>query len=138
MDDDLLFAKIKDIIVKTFISVEPLLNSSFQMNVPHRNNCFQVFGFDIMVDYRLNPWLLEVNLSPSLACDSPLDQKIKSNMITDLFNLAGFHNQSQPDKDDDEKLPAKGSETPKNDNHDHNRKTQVKAERRGGSTNVYL
>ena len=89
MDDDLLFAKIKDIIVKTFISVEPLLNSSFQMNVPHRNNCFQVFGFDIMVDYRLNPWLLEVNLSPSMACDSPLDMSIKSNLVCDAFNIMG-------------------------------------------------
>ena len=65
-----------------------------------------------MVDYKLNPWLLEVNLSPSLACDSPLDQKIKSNMISDLFNLAGFQINEHNDKDDDTK---KGVETPKND-----------------------
>lgn len=92
IDDKQLFSKIKDIIIKTFISVEPILNSAFQMNVPNRNNCFQLFGFDIMVDDKLNPWLLEVNLSPSLSCDSPLDQKIKANMISDLFNLAGFVN----------------------------------------------
>ena len=45
-----------------------------------------------MVDDRLNPWLLEVNLSPSLACDSPLDQKIKGNLLADLFNLVGVVN----------------------------------------------
>ena len=45
-----------------------------------------------MIDDRLNPWLLEVNLSPSLACDSPLDQKIKANMLSDLFTLVGIHN----------------------------------------------
>ena len=45
-----------------------------------------------MIDDKLNPWLLEVNLSPSLSCDSPLDQRIKGNLISDLFNLAGFVN----------------------------------------------
>ena len=73
IDDKMIFAKIKDIIIKTFMSVEPVLNQTFQMNVPNRSNCFQLFGFDIMVDDKLNPWLLEVNLSPSLSCDSPLD-----------------------------------------------------------------
>ena len=40
-----------------------------------------------LIVYR--PWLLEVNLSPSLATDSPLDVKIKSNLILDTFNLIG-------------------------------------------------
>jgi tubulin polyglutamylase TTLL5 len=33
---------------------------------------------------------MEVNLSPSLATDSPLDVKIKSNLLVDTFNLAGI------------------------------------------------
>ena len=65
------------------------------MNVPHRNNCFQLFGFDIMIDDELNPWLLEVNLSPSLACDSPLDHRIKAKLVSDLFNLVGVPNIDQ-------------------------------------------
>jgi tubulin polyglutamylase TTLL5 len=32
---------------------------------------------------------LEVNLTPALGCDSPLDQKIKANVIADLFSMAG-------------------------------------------------
>ena len=51
--------------------------------------CFEILGFDILVDSDLKPWLLEVNLSPSLACDSPLDLSIKSNLVCDAFNLAG-------------------------------------------------
>jgi tubulin polyglutamylase TTLL5 len=43
-----------------------------------------------MIDANLNPWLLEVNLSSSLSCDSPLDHKIKAEMLADLFNLAGI------------------------------------------------
>jgi tubulin polyglutamylase TTLL5 len=42
-----------------------------------------------MLDSDLNPWLLEVNLAPSLSADSPLDYNIKSNLIVDLFNLVG-------------------------------------------------
>lgn len=53
----------------------------------HRQNCFEVFGFDILLDSDLKPWLVEVNLSPSLSSDSPLDLTIKSNLILDTFNM---------------------------------------------------
>ena len=40
VNDERLFARIKDIIIKTIISSEPLLNSAHEMYVPHRGNCF--------------------------------------------------------------------------------------------------
>jgi len=43
-----------------------------------------------LVDDKLEPWLLEVNLTPALGCDSPLDQKIKSNVVADLLSLTGI------------------------------------------------
>jgi hypothetical protein len=52
-----------------------------------RNNCFELLGFDILIDTDLKPWLMEVNLSPSLACDSPLDLKIKHSCFVDMMNL---------------------------------------------------
>jgi tubulin polyglutamylase TTLL5 len=55
----------------------------------HRGNCFDLFGFDILLDSNLKPWLLEVNLSPSLATDSPLDHRIKSNLVADALTLVG-------------------------------------------------
>lgn len=72
------------------ISGESIINNATEMFVPYAGNCFELLGFDILIDDKFEPWLIEVNLSPSLNCDSPLDQKIKSNMITDLFNLAGL------------------------------------------------
>ena len=60
------------------------------MNIPWRNSCFELFGFDILIDSNLNPWLLEVNLSPSLNCDSPLDQKIKGEMISEIFDMTSI------------------------------------------------
>lgn len=50
----------------------------------------ELFGFDILIDDTLKPWLLEVNLSPSLGCDSPLDVRLKSALIADLFTLVGI------------------------------------------------
>lgn len=55
----------------------------------YRSNCFEVFGFDILLDSDLKPWLIEVNLSPSLSPDSPIDMVIKTNLLSDTFNLSG-------------------------------------------------
>ena len=50
-----------------------------------------MLGFDVLIDENLKPWLLEVNLSPSMNTDSPLDVKIKTKMLVDLFNLVGLY-----------------------------------------------
>ena len=81
---------IEDIIVKSIMSIEHKLFTAAENHLPYRNNCFELLGFDILIDDKLKPWLLEVNLSPSLACESPLDLRIKSQLIVDLFNLAGI------------------------------------------------
>lgn len=49
--------------------------------------CFELLGFDIILDYNLKPWILEVNHSPSFSTDTPLDFKIKKNLITDTIKL---------------------------------------------------
>jgi len=38
----------------------------------------------------LKPWIIEVNLSPSLSPDSPLDLTIKQNLLVDTWNLCGL------------------------------------------------
>lgn len=50
----------------------------------------ELYGFDILIDSELKPWLLEVNLSPSLGCDTPLDTRIKSALLADLLTLVGL------------------------------------------------
>lgn len=102
-DDTLLFSKIEDLIIKTLISGEHWINYANEMQCPFpQHNCFELFGFDVLIDSNLEPWLLEVNLTPAMGCDSPLDQKIKSNVIADLFSMAGVLSQEarlmQPQK----------------------------------------
>jgi len=62
--------------------------TAFINNVPIKNSCFELFGFDILLDSNLNPWLMEVNLSRSLHCDSPIDVKIKGELIAECLDLA--------------------------------------------------
>lgn len=89
-DTTALMMRIEDVVVKTIIAGELHIASACKMFMPYAGNCFEIYGFDILVDENLRPWLLEVNLSPSLACDSPLDLKIKSHLVSDMFNLIGF------------------------------------------------
>uniref|UniRef100_A0A8C1YUQ9 Tubulin--tyrosine ligase-like protein 5 n=1 Tax=Cyprinus carpio TaxID=7962 RepID=A0A8C1YUQ9_CYPCA len=88
-DTTLLMGQIEDLIVKALLSAEIHIATACKMFVPHRCNCFELYGFDVLIDSNLKPWLLEVNLSPSLACDAPLDLKIKASMISDMFSLVG-------------------------------------------------
>ncbi|KAJ3218220.1 Tubulin polyglutamylase ttll5 [Dinochytrium kinnereticum] len=86
----LIKSKIKDIIVKSILSGEATVATAVNMFVQNPGNCFELLGFDILIDENLTPWLLEVNMSPSLSCDTPLDLKIKSALIADLFTMIGM------------------------------------------------
>jgi tubulin polyglutamylase TTLL5 len=89
VNTDLLVSKIYDLVIKTIISVEPEVVLMVRKLALGRNNCFDLLGFDVIIDSFLKPWLLEVNLSPSLATDSPLDLLIKGNLVADTLNLVG-------------------------------------------------
>ncbi|NXB56457.1 TTLL4 polyglutamylase, partial [Struthidea cinerea] len=90
VNSEVIWEKIKDIVIKTIIASEPYVNSLVKMYVRRPYCCHELFGFDIMLDENLKPWILEVNISPSLHSSSPLDVSIKGQMIRDLLNLAGF------------------------------------------------
>lgn len=88
-DLDYLWNRIYDLIIKTTLSIEPIVVDAVRQLALHRNNCFDLFGFDILVDSKFKPWLLEVNLSPSLATESPLDLHLKGQLVADTLNLIG-------------------------------------------------
>ncbi|XP_063878437.1 tubulin polyglutamylase TTLL5-like isoform X4 [Scylla paramamosain] len=89
IDTGSLMRSIEDVIIKSLLAASYQMNTATNMFVPHPRNCFELYGFDILIDSQLKPWVLEVNLSPSLNIDQPLDLKIKSAMLADLFSLVG-------------------------------------------------
>ncbi|XP_054651709.1 tubulin polyglutamylase TTLL5 isoform X2 [Dunckerocampus dactyliophorus] len=89
-DTTLLMRQVEDLIIKAVLSAEMHITSACKAFVPHLTNCFELYGFDVLIDSNLKPWLLEVNLSPSLACDAPLDLKIKASLIADMLSLVGL------------------------------------------------
>lgn len=49
--------------------------------------CFELFGYDVLIDADLRPWLIEVNASPSLARMNALDHRVKNALIKDTITL---------------------------------------------------
>lgn len=90
IDLDLLWSRIYDVIIKTLLCSENYIVTAMKKSRVHRTNCFEMLGFDILIDSDLKPWLIEVNLSSSMATESPLDLKIKSNLMCDTLNLIGI------------------------------------------------
>ncbi len=87
---ELIFEKIRDVIIKTILSVEnPIVTS--MGGTKYKQKCFEIYGFDILIDRDFKPWLLEVNVSPSLSSSSPMDKYIKTLLLSDSLYLTGFH-----------------------------------------------
>lgn len=57
---------------------------------PNVDNCFELLGFDIMVDDKMKPWLLEVNSSPAMAMDGVADSIVKPDLLKDTLKLIDF------------------------------------------------
>lgn len=59
--------------------------------------CFEIYGFDIMIDQDLKSWVLEVNCLPSLSSSSMFDKQVKTQLITDAFSVIGIRGYNKVD-----------------------------------------
>lgn len=85
--------KVEHIICKSIIAAVPQMTHVYNSCFPHNNDgftCFEVLGFDILVDEKCKPWLMEINHTPSLTCDTPLDHRIKHALITETWNIVNI------------------------------------------------
>ncbi|KAJ8714517.1 hypothetical protein PYW07_002742 [Mythimna separata] len=90
VDLDRLWHAIDQVIVKTIISAWPILKHSYHACFPSHDMvhaCFEILGFDILLDHKLHPYILEVNHSPSFHTDTQLDREVKEGLLTDTFTM---------------------------------------------------
>jgi hypothetical protein len=50
VDHEKIFKKVEDIILKTILAGENVINNATDMFVPYSNNCFELLGFDVLID----------------------------------------------------------------------------------------
>ncbi|TPP43296.1 Tubulin-tyrosine ligase family protein [Leishmania donovani] len=79
--------EIAQLITRTLMAVRPVVNDAVR-RVPMPGSYFELYGFDVMLDASLNPFLIEVNTLPSLESSSTFDYATKTNVVADLLNLA--------------------------------------------------
>ncbi len=76
---DALFWEIQMIVLKSLLAVQHVM-----INDKH---CFELYGYDVIIDEELKPWLLEVNASPSLSANTREDYLMKTEMLHGMLDI---------------------------------------------------
>ena len=65
-DFDAIWQQIEELVVLSLLSVQPLLQLNYRTAFPATNDgfsCFELLGYDVLLDEKCRPWLLEVSRS---------------------------------------------------------------------------
>ncbi|XP_021503662.1 tubulin polyglutamylase TTLL7 isoform X1 [Meriones unguiculatus] len=86
------WSDISELVVKTLIVAEPHVLHAYRMCRPGQSPgsqsvCFEVLGFDILLDRKLKPWLLEINRAPSFGTDQKIDYDVKRGVLLNALKL---------------------------------------------------
>ena len=80
----------KDLTDKCFEGIRNIVYislKSVQSVIINDKHCFEVYGYDVLIDEALKPWLIEVNASPSLSSTTEMDRNLKMGVLNDAFNV---------------------------------------------------
>ncbi|KAJ9463341.1 putative alpha-tubulin polyglutamylase Ttll1 [Diplonema papillatum] len=58
-----------------------------QQVITNDRHCFELYGYDLLVDSSLRPWLIEVNASPSLSYTTAADRILKQTVVSDTLDI---------------------------------------------------
>jgi hypothetical protein len=73
--------RFKDLIIDTFLSGKK------QMINSRRQNVFELFGYDFLIDEDLRTWLIEVNNNPYFGVANDYIKKVLPKMIDDMLEI---------------------------------------------------
>lgn len=87
---DELFAAVETIVVRSLIAVQHVMIAD--------KHCFELYGYDILIDDDLKPWLIEVNASPSLTANTDDDYNFKCDLLHDTMDIVDLDNKLTGDE----------------------------------------
>ena len=71
--------KMKEIVIATIIGTVD--------QVQGKKGSFEMIGYDMMIDDKLNPWLIEINSSPAMDYSSPVTRKLVRMVMEDIVKV---------------------------------------------------
>ena len=98
---DLIWKKIKDIAIKTVIAGHKNLVEKLDEFYLNDQSFFNLYGYDIIIDDKYEPYLLEVNRRPDMYIFDKMDKIVKEKIFVDTLNIVGIvpfshDNKSEP------------------------------------------
>ncbi|KAG1677585.1 hypothetical protein FOA52_014483 [Chlamydomonas sp. UWO 241] len=85
-----LFHGIQSLIMRCLLAVQPAM-----INDRHS---FELYGYDVLIDQDLKPWIIEVNASPSLSASDKADWALKTAMLEDMLDVLDLEGKRDPGK----------------------------------------
>lgn len=124
-----LMQKIKFLIFHSLNSVKDVMRSD--------KHCFELYGYDVLIDADLNPHLIEVNSSPSLSSTTSTDRLLKEEVLADVMQIVlpqGFLSKGEPGASSNLSTSHLGSHAPENCYGDHRLRSDLSMGLRTGFT----
>ena len=89
VDTDKLWQRIDSAIVLTILSAYGYISEAEIRQCPASiyPRCFQILGFDVLIDENYNPTILEVNYRPSLNSDTAAERDMKVDMLSSAMKI---------------------------------------------------
>ena len=79
MWEDELKEKMQKVVLHSLESVQDMFDN--------RKGCIELFGYDIMVDDEMNPWLIEVNSSPTMEYSTSITKCLVKEVMEDTVKV---------------------------------------------------
>lgn len=77
----MLLPRMKDLVIDSFMSVR------HKMNPNKRKQCFELFGFDFLLDEDFRIWLIEINTNPYLGTPNKDMVQLVPKMVSEMLEI---------------------------------------------------
>lgn len=69
------------------IATDTIHATFLKLDTERKENIFEIFGFDFMIDENFKPWLIEVNVNPDITTCTPVCAKVIPNMVENAIRI---------------------------------------------------